>query len=221
MKKNFFLQKVDPSSGFVLNELSCGPYFLDDVSAASGISVEEMRTENFLILDSDELFKINKLFGTDFDPGDNDACLFAWSASDGLPYRVHAGREIMLLMSGRKQLATFAGIFPENEAMVEIPDHLIDKLVENGRFVKVEYCELNPVGNNYYRGMRYVLVSPKNESWRINAYILLQKTAGMVGWSEPLTRLQGSLLGYSDQENDEYAECVRNRKFSQDASSAG
>ena len=54
-----------------------------------------------------------------------------------------------------------------------------------------------------------VLYALPEESWRINAYILLLKTSKKSGWSEGFERMEGSLLGYTDEQNDAYLEFLR------------
>jgi hypothetical protein len=55
-------------------------------------------------------------------------------------------------------------------------------------------------------GIRRVLYALSDEQWRIDAYLLLWKTADKSGWNEGFERLEGSLLGYEDWENDYHIE---------------
>ena len=56
------------------------------------------------------------------------------------------------------------------------------------------------------RGVYHVLYARADEAWRIDAYVAMQIESRRVGWSEQLERLQGSLLGYTDRENDLHME---------------
>jgi hypothetical protein len=55
-------------------------------------------------------------------------------------------------------------------------------------------------------GTRRVLYALPGEQWRIDAYLLLWKTAKEAGWNEGFERMEGSLLGYEDWENDFHIE---------------
>jgi hypothetical protein len=44
------------------------------------------------------------------------------------------------------------------------------------------------------------------EQWRIDAYLLLWKAAEKSGWNEGFERLEGTLLGYEDWQNDYHIE---------------
>jgi hypothetical protein len=52
---------------------------------------------------------------------------------------------------------------------------------------------------------RFVL--PRQE-WRIDAMILLMDSAAKCGWSEGFERVQGSLLGYENWQNDIFIEKI-------------
>jgi len=49
---------------------------------------------------------------------------------------------------------------------------------------------------------RRVLYALPNEAWRIEAYLLLWKTAEKSGWNAGFERMEGSLLGYEDWQHD-------------------
>lgn len=56
--------------------------------------------------------------------------------------------------------------------------------------------------------MRIVMYALPHQEWRINAMILLMDTVAKAGWSEGFERMQGSLLGYEDWENDIFIEKI-------------
>ena len=81
--------------------------------------------------------------------------------------------------------------------------------VAAGFIVKREHLEPPaanaPVVKGQRIGIRRVLYALRGEKWRIDAYLLLWKTAEKSGWNEGferLERMEGSLLGYEDWQND-------------------
>ena len=66
---------------------------------------------------------------------------------------------------------------------------------------------------------RIVLYALPQQAWRIDAYLMLQDAAAKSGWNEGFERMQGSLLGYEDWQNDVFVEqcyrpAVRSRRAS-------
>jgi len=56
------------------------------------------------------------------------------------------------------------------------------------------------------RGVFHALYARADEAWRTDAYIAMNLEAEKVGWNERFERQQGSLLGYTDHENDLHME---------------
>jgi len=83
---------------------------------------------------------------------------------------------------------------------------------EQGRFVKREYGMLagysGPALHRAWFRMRIVMYALPHQEWRINAMTLLIDSAAKSGWSEGFERIQGSLLGYEDWQNDIFIEKI-------------
>lgn len=121
---------------------------------------------------------------------------------DDLPYQIHTGREYWLMSQKLKPLAVF--VIEPNFQDPQI--QAFDQGVERGDFVKRIYRYDNP------HGVYTILYSLPEESWRIDAYILMDSVAKKLGFSETIDMLEGSLLGYTDQENEWFLEAWRGRK---------
>ena len=208
-ERDFFLQSVDPASGFAVAETYCGKWSVQAVAEQIQADLREFDIGNVHILDTATLSKAKKVFSVELEVRDNEACLCSWSPVDGLPYRLHTGRELILMKSGRKPLTVLSAGIPASESFEEIPEYLFDPLVESGLLVKGQFCEPNRSCHPVYKGIRYVLYALKYQAWRMDAYIMLRNIAQKTGWNEALTRFEGSLLGYTEQENDAYAATVR------------
>ena len=124
---------------------------------------------------------------------------------DDLPYKIHTNRELAMMLAGSKPLAVFSEHVqdPNNEASV-IPDAQFLPHVAEGLFVRREITTTAADGQKD----RLVLYATRAETWRIEAYILLRHTAEKCGWSEGFERLEGSLLGYLDWQNDAYIRII-------------
>jgi len=129
-----------------------------------------------------------------------------------LSYEVHTNRELEFMLKGIKPLAYFHDMIVDDYDMRE--DEELERQVASGTFVKHELREVwEPYDFNGHlvKGAWSRFYALKSEAWRIPAFILLKKLRGKHGWSDALERMEGSLLGYTDEQNDEWLEKRRQR----------
>jgi hypothetical protein len=174
-------------------------------------------------LERDEVERVQARFDLAFEPGVLPVRLRPACRLDDLPYLVHTGRELALMLAGRKPLAVFSGAHPSIPDREEIPERLFDPHVVAGKFIKRERISGgHPAAESAGKTMpatRTVLYALPQHAWRIDAYFLLRDTAARAGWSEGFERMEGSLLGYEDWQNDIFIEqiyraAVRSRRTS-------
>ncbi len=125
-----------------------------------------------------------------------------------LSYEIHTNRELEFMLKGIKPLAWFSDMIFDDHDMWE-PDKEFERQVGLGKFVKHEERELwEPYTSNGRRikGRWTRFYALKDEAWRIHAFILLKKLMDKHPWSDALERMEGSLLGYTDEQNDEWLE---------------
>ncbi len=125
---------------------------------------------------------------------------------NGLSYEIHTNREFEFMLEGRKPLAYFSDMIFDDEGVQE-PDGEFERQVESGAFVKHEVRELwEPFTFNdrIVTGRWHRFYALKDEAWRIPAFLLLNRIRDKHPWNDALERLEGSLLGYTDQQTDEW-----------------
>ena len=120
---------------------------------------------------------------------------------DFLSYDVHTGKELILMLNNEKPLSVFVDSYPESTE--QIPEDIFEPYVRKGRLYCKE-CILDRKVNNHKFLMRYVMYSQPNEEWRMDAYIENIKYSDIHGISPRTERCEGELLGYSDEQNDEF-----------------
>jgi hypothetical protein len=123
-----------------------------------------------------------------------------------LSYDVHTNRELEFMLRGIKPLAWFSDMIFDDSDIWE-PDEGFERQVQSGAFVKHEVRETwepYPFGDHLVRGKWHRFYALKDEAWRIPAFILLKKVGDKHPWNDALERLEGSLLGYTDEQNDEW-----------------
>ncbi|NIA55764.1 hypothetical protein HAV22_19195 [Massilia sp. TW-1] len=130
------------------------------------------------------------------------ARLRTWVNLDALPYRNHTGRELSLMLRKQKPLAVFYEMIGDDPELELIPDRYYKKFVDAGSIIRREVI-IERCGKHL---VRYVFYALPGEEWRIDAFILLIKTSSISGWNEGFSRMEGSLLGYEDWQNDAHIE---------------
>jgi hypothetical protein len=120
----------------------------------------------------------------------------------------HTGRELELMLAGKKPLAMFYGEIGELPHEELIPEGQFAPYLNGGEFVRGETIlegAFHPIWKRNVR-VKYVFFALKNEAWRIPAMILVL-TARRKAEAPDLTseRLIGALLGYTEAEID--AQC--------------
>jgi hypothetical protein len=118
---------------------------------------------------------------------------------DDLPYKPHTNRELLLMLKGEKPLTVFHDAHPwQSHELLELCERF-EPYVAEGRFIKREYLDKDQSEEHQY--FKWVFFALPAESWRIDAYILLKQTAKLSGWNDGFERMEGTLLGYTDEQN--------------------
>jgi hypothetical protein len=124
------------------------------------------------------------------------------TACNGARIGAHARR--------RQSLAAFCDEYPSLHGVKVIPEKEFEPHVAAGRILKREDITPPapdaPIVGGPRIGLRRVLYALPEQAWRIEAYPLLWKTAEKCGWNAGFERMEGSLLGYEDWQNDVHIE---------------
>ncbi|WP_052121627.1 DUF7683 domain-containing protein [Inquilinus limosus] len=156
-------------------------------------------------LDEAEAAAIAAASGAELDiPGldadDRDYALTRLHSIDTVPYLVHTGYELPLLLDGRKKLARMTLEYPP---MTFEGEHRFDHWVAQGVLHREEVIEPFPRPVGEFLGIRTVYYTAKGEEWRIPAMkLIMTASASSGGWNEVFERLEGMIFGYEDWQND-------------------
>ncbi|QNA89482.1 hypothetical protein G4G28_15225 [Massilia sp. Dwa41.01b] len=108
-----------------------------------------------------------------------------------LPYLVHTGRELELMVAGRKPLVVFCDAYPAEACEEIIPEQAFAPYLATGKLDKREFVELldrpAPASYRQLKGYRCVLYSTPEENWRIDAYIEMKAQASLQVGDRPAT----------------------------------
>ncbi|MFS8975738.1 hypothetical protein PO002_14720 [Cupriavidus necator] len=162
--------------------------------------------ERVYLLSPNETLALCGAFDLKFDSGSREVFLFKdcfrWSRS---PYLFHTGYELPLLLDGRKKLAFFTFDSNDDSSFDSRLKARFDHYVEAGLLHAEEDLHLPP--NSHGRPVGKIYYTAKGEEWRIPAIKLIEHTSGVAGgWNEVFERLEGTLMGYEDWQNNWWLE---------------
>lgn len=108
----------------------------------------------------------------------------------------HEGKELSLMLEGKKPLAAFSDIIPDNGKIVEeiIPEALFQPYVTNGQINRHERQFETPMGT-----MKAVCFTLPNEDWRAKSYCFFREKIHKkeIEYTGTMDVIFGNLLGYS------------------------
>jgi hypothetical protein len=212
--KYFVLQALDPDHGSPVLETRFRVEEPEQLHTLLKDTGDDGEFERSYILTASELGTINERFQTLFDPEGREVWLTPWHTIRNIPYLVHSGYELPLLLEGRKQLARFHEVYPPDHHFYE---EKFDRYVAEGLLHKEVVIEPFERPQKLWdgseaEGERTVYYARKGEEWRIPATKLLWEAIVKSGWSLDFERLEGMLYGYEDWQMDWWIDHVRKRR---------
>lgn len=125
-----------------------------------------------------------------------------------LGYKIHTNRELGMMLRGEKPLAVFSHV--EDSFPVALLRYLrmFDRHVEMGRLVKREHRMPVEIREERHASLAILYALP-TDTWRIDAMISLRRD--MSEWTDEHERREGTLLGYTEKQNDLWIASRRER----------
>lgn len=193
------LEIIDSTTGCIAKEIE---FSGDEIPRL--LALLEIESSNFFGISYDlnesDMRVIQDYFGFAKIPEiTSAACLRARGIWDESPYKIHTNRELLMMLAGEKPLAVFYDAYVAGNDSKVIRDEKFGPYVLAGRFIKREHIEIDP--EDASNSIRWIFYALPSEGWRIDAYILMKRTAKFSGWNDGFERFEGSLLGYTDEQN--------------------
>lgn len=111
------------------------------------------------------------------------------------------------MLEGVKPFAKFAVEYPAEPGEF-LEEALFERHVRSGTLIKRVMPDepfakpIKASSGRIFEGVRQVFYARPGEEWRIDAHNLVARQLAYGPWNDTLEPLEGSLLGYTDAEND-------------------
>lgn len=203
----FILQAIDPALDCPVLEAMLHVADLETLRSQLGEDAsEDTELRHSYVLSSVQLSAITEQFGVGFEPNGREVWLSRARPISEIPYLVHTGYELALMLEGTKPFAMFATDYPLEPGDLR-QDALFDPHVKSGLLVKrvIDEPFERPIrirSGRVIGGVRRMFFARRGEEWRIDAHLLLWDQLKHGSWNETLERMQGTLLGYTDAQNE-------------------
>ena len=196
VNRKFVLEFIDAALGCITEEMAFETDNVKIICAALDVKESEFGLDFNWLLEPSEIEELRKCLGITGVVPHTFAWFRPWEILDERPYKIHTNRELTMMLLGDKPFSAFSEKYPA-ESELEYPEKYFEPYVRAGLFVKKIFI----FGDGDRKG-RYVLYAKVGEEWRMEAYMLLKATAKKEGWNRGFERMEGSLLGYADWQND-------------------
>ena len=212
--RRFVLTALDPEYGHPSFETLIVIERPEELRTLLNLSAEEdPGLEMSYRLEAHEAAAIVRHFGVQFASLDRETYLHPWRTLREVPYLVHTGFELALMVDGRKQLTHMMEVYPPEKHFGE---DRFDRCVAAGILHKEVELELFPESHerkdgSVLKGMRTVYYTRRGEEWRVQAFRLIRMASGRSGWNEHYERLEGMLFGYEAWQVDWWIDDLRRR----------
>ncbi|MET3596443.1 MULTISPECIES: hypothetical protein [Mesorhizobium] len=202
----FVLQEIDAVTGSAIAEARIHIADLEKLGAVLGCSTTQL--SGSWELDPGDLERLGAICIPPCEPDLKLNHIESWHPIRETPYLVHTNFELPLMLEGRKPLAVFHDAYPA--AWLTETLARFDPFVHSGRLVRriidTPFTEAERARFPDFQGWRRAFFSLPGQEWRIDAFLLVLKVSAKTGWNEVLERMEGSLLGYEDWQNDWWIE---------------
>jgi hypothetical protein len=195
----FSIGCYDEDTGMTVHEVYLENFSLGELPLFLRNEVRQLEAKKTCTLDSQHVMEFAP-FRAEFSQWRNLPIRLLHECSV-CPYRVHSGRELDMMRKGVKPLAVFSR---PSASLLRFLREYFDPLVAGGELVSDQIRDSDETA--FGAAILYALPS---EAWRIRAYQLMDMTAHFTRWNDALERIQGSLLGYTNQQNDSLIEYRR------------
>ena len=194
MTGKFNLRRIDPETNCFTEQSVFQEQDLIELEKLLSEPAPEVGTA--IEIDGETTDKIVKYYNLSIRIGAEQGELFHEYPDSKHDPNSHTGRELLLMLQGKKPFASFVEILPNDQGLELIPERFFEPHVQSGRFNKIEFLE--DLSGSKTQKIRKIFYAVPGEEWRAKAHIMLFDLAKKYGWKPEFELIEGYLLGYEN-----------------------
>ena len=140
-ENRYVLEAIDRATVSISHDVSFEIKDTAELCSVLDIPVQEFQDNASYPLEASEVSKLKDHYKLEFESVGFDVWLRHRHRNDDLPYRVHTGRELAMMLAGTKPLAVFWDDHPKHDDLDNIPEREFEPHVRAGRIIKREHIE--------------------------------------------------------------------------------
>jgi hypothetical protein len=190
---NFRLRKIDLNTESFIDEVDFSTLKVERILTI--IDAEIFSPGMSYRINKSEYKKIVEEFGLNTDANAVVAEISNYGDEIPVPTTDHTGRELMLMLQGKKPLAVFCDAVETFEVTFSLVELAFEPFVVSGEIIKYSYVEKS--SKKYV--LKRILFALPEEAWRIFAYKSIWEISSKYGWRDGFEEIEGYLLGYETE----------------------
>jgi hypothetical protein len=208
MSISLIIEEIDGRTNCIEKSFNFDPKDIEELEALLDIEFsEDPNIEYEYNMSDSDVKSLSKFYNLGIVPKSGAYKLRSRAPFDNLPYTLHTGRELSLMLSGVKPMSYF--VYHEGDESRDPVEEAFERFAPSHNIRRHEYTLI--LDQRSHRKADYIVFTLPGEEWRANALILVKKSSLKAGWSEGLERMEGTLLGYEDWQNDLYIEYLKSQ----------
>jgi hypothetical protein len=139
--KRYVLEAIDPATSSIDHEIGFDVKDTAELLSALGVLAGEFQANASYPLEASEVAGLKSHYHLQFESEGFEVWLRQRDGNDDLPYKVHTGRELAMMLAGTKPLAVFTDDYPKHHDLHIIPEREFEPHVRSRRIIKREHIE--------------------------------------------------------------------------------
>jgi hypothetical protein len=137
----YVLEAVDPTTASISYEVRFHIKDLQELLAVLGLTEVQFKPGWTYYPSAAAVTRLKHHYSLNFSDDGFECALRSWHPNDDLPYKVHTGRELAMMLKQTKPLAVFCDDYPKHRDLGVIPEREFEPHVKAERIVKREHIE--------------------------------------------------------------------------------
>jgi hypothetical protein len=140
-ENRYVLEAIDPATASISHDVCFAVKDMAELVAVLEWAEDEFKPGWTYYPSAAAVTRLKHHYSLNFNDDGFECALRSWHPNDDLPYKVHTGRELAMMLKQTKPLAVFCDDYPKHGDLGVIPEREFEPHVRAGRIVKREHIE--------------------------------------------------------------------------------